>query len=124
VTVYGNIPNMGEALADADVVLFTPDRLAGGKADIPIVVLEALATGRPAVLTRLPQLEGLRGVVEQVPVGELDAAAVAIQRLVALPALWDERARMGRAAVEQRFSTAHMAERYAQLYEEVSARGR
>jgi glycosyltransferase involved in cell wall biosynthesis len=123
VEVHGHIENMEQALARADVVLFTPERLAGGKADIPFVVLEALATGRPAVVTRLPQFAGLSGSVEQVPVGAPDDAAAAIQRLLSLPALWEERAQVGRAAVEQRFSTTSMCERYARLYAELSAAG-
>jgi glycosyltransferase involved in cell wall biosynthesis len=121
VEIHGHIEGMQEALADADLVLFTPERLEGGKADIPFVLLEALATGRPAVVTRLPQLESLSGIVEHVPVGALDEAAEAIRRLLSFPMLWEERARAGRAAVEQRFSTSRMCEGYARLYEEVMA---
>jgi glycosyltransferase involved in cell wall biosynthesis len=120
VEVHGRIPDMGQALADADVVLFTPERLVGGKADIPFVVLEALATGRPAVVTRLPQLVDLAGVVDQVPVRAPADTAAAISRLLSVPTLWAERARSGRAAVEQRFSTTRMCESYARLYEELS----
>jgi glycosyltransferase involved in cell wall biosynthesis len=123
VEVHGRIENMRQAIADADVVLFTPERLAGGKADIPFVVLEALATGRPAVVTRLPQLVDLTGIVDQVPVRAPADAAAAISRLLSVPALWEERARSGRAAVEQRFSTTRMCESYARLYEELSAVG-
>jgi glycosyltransferase involved in cell wall biosynthesis len=123
VEIHGHIDQMEQAFADADVVLFTPERLAGGKADLPFVLLEALATGRPAVITRLPQLESLTGVVEQVPVGALDDAVAAIQRLLSLPALWDERSHVGRAAVEQRFSTTSMCRSYARLYDELSAAG-
>jgi glycosyltransferase involved in cell wall biosynthesis len=121
VEVHGHVPHMRSAVADADVVLFTPGRLAGGKADIPFVVLEAVATGRPAVVTRLPQMDGLTGIVEQVPVGALDDAAAAVHRLLSLPALWDARAQAGRAAVEQRFGAARMCVSYAQLYEELLA---
>ena len=123
VEVHGNIADMRHALGDADIVLFTPERLAGGKADIPFVVLEALATGRPAVVTRLPQLRGLSGIVEQVPVGALEDAAAAIERLLSVPALWEERSRLGRAAVERVFGTASMCKSYERLYEELSSAG-
>jgi glycosyltransferase involved in cell wall biosynthesis len=121
VEAHGQIDDMPQVLADADVVLFPPERLAGGKADVPFVVLEALATGRPAVVTRLPQLVGLTGIAEQVPAGALDEAAAATLRLLSDPALWEERARSGRAAVEERFSTARMCEDYARLYAELLA---
>jgi glycosyltransferase involved in cell wall biosynthesis len=119
VEVRGRIDSMTEALADADVVLFPPGRLDGGKADIPLVVLEALATGRPAVVTRLPQLQALGTAVEQVPVGALDEAAGAVRALLSDPGLWLARSRSGRAAVTERFSAARMCRDYARLYAEL-----
>jgi glycosyltransferase involved in cell wall biosynthesis len=75
------------------------------------------------VVTRQPQLRGLSGIVEQVPVGALEDAAAAIERLLSVPALWEERSRLGRAAVERVFGTASMCKSYERLYEELSSAG-
>jgi glycosyltransferase involved in cell wall biosynthesis len=122
VDVRGHIEHMPEVIAHADVVLFMPERLEGGKADIPLVVLEAVASGRPAVVSRLPQMAALSGVVEHLPVDAPGEAAVFIRRLLASPTLYEERARTGRVAVERRFSTTKMCEDYAHLYREVMGR--
>ena len=111
--------DMTEAIAAADVVLFTPDRLADGKADVPLVVIEALASGRPVVATRLPHLAALSDVVVQVPAGAVDEASDRVRMLLTNPVRWQELSIRGRAAVEARFSAERMCRSYASIYREL-----
>jgi len=82
------------------------------------VVLEAMASGRPVVVTANAGIEdyvehGRTGLL--VPAGDCDALAGAIESLLADP---DRAAEMGRAAavtVRERFSSEHMAEVLAGL---------
>jgi glycosyltransferase involved in cell wall biosynthesis len=122
VNVHGQLDSMPEALADADVVVFTPERFDGGKADLPLVVLEAMATGRPVVATRFPQLAALGDVVELTAAGDADAAAGAVRALLTDPARWAERASRGRDAVETRFAAPQMCRAYAEIYAELLSR--
>jgi len=119
VQVHGKIEAMTDALAAADVVLFNPPRLDGGKADVPLTVVEALATGRPVVATRLPQLAALSDVLVQVPAGAAEEAAEAVRLLLTDPAAWQERSQNGRDAVERRFSAEQMCRAYAEIYAEL-----
>ncbi|HSV64505.1 MAG TPA: glycosyltransferase family 4 protein [Mycobacteriales bacterium] len=87
------------------------------------VVLEAMASERPVVVTANPGMEdyvrhGETGVL--VPPGDVDAFAAAVEGLLADP---DRAAAMGRAAakaVRERFTTETMAEELAQVLREVS----
>lgn len=119
VQVHGRIEAMTDALAAADVVLFNPPRLDGGKADVPLTVVEALATGRPVVATRLPELAALSDVLVQVPAGAAEEAAEAVRLLLTDPAAWRERSQKGRDAVERRFSAEQMCRAYAEIYAEL-----
>lgn len=121
VSVFGRVDDMGSLLTSASVLLFPAASLAGGKADVPITVLEAMATGRPVIVSDLPQFAGLGDAVLRVPVGDVDAAA---QRLLAVledAVTWQTTAERGRAAVERSFDPARMAHSYEQLYREVLA---
>jgi len=119
VQVHGRIEAMTDALAAADVVLFNPLRLDGGKADVPLTVLEALATGRPVVATKLPQLAALSDVLVQVPAGAAAEASEAVRLLLTEPVAWQERSQSGRDAVERRFSGKQMCRAYAEIYAEL-----
>lgn len=121
VSVFGRVDDMGSLLTSASVLLFPAASLAGGKADVPITVLEAMATGRPVIVSDLPQFAGLGDAVLRVPVGDVDAAA---QRLLAVledAVTWQTTVERGRAAVERSFDPARMACSYEQLYREVLA---
>jgi glycosyltransferase involved in cell wall biosynthesis len=102
----------------ADVVVSVPASDGG-----PVSVIEALAVGRPVVATNLP---GVRewaaelGPDALVPVADAPATALAIQRLLALPAAErDERGRRGRAAVSARADERENMARMEQLYRDL-----
>jgi glycosyltransferase involved in cell wall biosynthesis len=82
------------ALRSVDVLLLAARDL-GGKADDPLTILEAMATGRPVVVTDLPQLAGLDDAVWRVPVADLSARARPIEDLLGSPRRWESRQRPG-----------------------------
>ena len=65
VVVHGRTRDMPAMLATVDVLVL-PARDLGGKADVPLTVLEAMASGRPTVVTDLPQLASLGDAVTRV----------------------------------------------------------
>jgi glycosyltransferase involved in cell wall biosynthesis len=119
VDVHGEGADVQGLLRRASVLVLPGTRLHG-KADIPIVVLEALASGRPVVLGDLPEFVALGDAVERVPAGDADSLAAAIRR-VADPE--PARRAAGRRLVEERYSERAMAARYLDLYRQVAERG-
>lgn len=95
-------------------VALVPNKVGSGLT----VVLEAMASGRPVVVTANP---GLAGYVEHgvsgllVPPGDPGAMAAAIGELLADPVRARQLGRAGRAAVEARFTSRHMAADLAAL---------
>ena len=102
-------------------VLLLPARDLGGKADVPLTVLEAMSGGRPVVVSDLPQMASLGDAVGRVGVGDADALVAEVARLQDEPGLWTARAVAGRELVEQKFSRTQMVARYAELYDELLA---
>jgi glycosyltransferase involved in cell wall biosynthesis len=125
VRVYGRVEDMAAMMAEADVVVFPPTGLAGGKADVPITVLEALATCRPVIVSDLPQFATLGDAVLRAPVDDPRATAALLRSVLADDDLWHRSARRGRQLVERSFAPERMAQSYAALYQEVlgSTRG-
>jgi glycosyltransferase involved in cell wall biosynthesis len=86
---------------------------------VPVVLMEAMASGVPVVATRItgvPELveEERSGVL--VPPGRADLLADALERVLrATPAERDEMGAAGRARVEAEFNTARSAERMLEL---------
>lgn len=80
-------PEVATAIADADVVVAPSVPTATGKREgIPVVLMEAMAAGRPVVTSRLsgiPELveDGVSGLL--VPPGDVEALAAAIRSLAA-----------------------------------------
>ncbi|WP_079077779.1 glycosyltransferase [Streptomyces sp. CdTB01] len=118
VAVLGNIDDMPSLMASVDVLLYIPRRL-NGKADIPLTVLEALATGRPVILSDHPQFRSLGDAVLRSPVGDPGHAGRLLYRLLRQPALWDALAERGRSVVELRFGVDRFRAHYAGLYKEM-----
>lgn len=118
VEVLGHVSDMHRLLAAADVLLFPP-RALNGKADIPLTVLEAMATGRPVILSDLPQFAMLGDTVLRAPVGNSQLTGGLLASLLREPRYWDAIAEKGRSVVEERFGAERFAERYLQLYQEV-----
>ena len=105
-------------LRQLDVVAL-PSRTEG----LPLVVLEALAQGRPVVATPVggtPEVvtDGVTGLL--VPPGDPHALAAALRRLLDDPELARRLGEAGRERVAQDFSERRMAERVLAIYEEVA----
>lgn len=116
--VLGPVRDMHGLLAAADVLLYVP-RVLGGKADVPLTVLQALATGRPVVLSELPQFESLRDAVLRAAPGDCEQTGLLLRRLLDRPRWWQSLAERGRATAVERFGVAQFAAQYARLYEEL-----
>ncbi|MGC0333606.1 glycosyltransferase involved in cell wall biosynthesis [Streptomyces sp. SAI-170] len=116
--VLGHVDDMPALLAAADILLYVPQS-TGGKADVPLTVLQALATGRPVVLSELPQFLPLRDVVLRAPPGDCGHTGNLLADVLARPRWWRSLAERGRAAVEVRFAEAGFASQYARLYKEL-----
>jgi glycosyltransferase involved in cell wall biosynthesis len=121
VEILGHVSDMHRLIAAADVLLFPPAALSG-KADVPLTALEAMATGRPVILSDLPQFAILGDAVLRAPVGNSVVTGDLLATLLRRPQYWDEFARKGRAAVAEHFGSARFAERYKHLYQEVTHR--
>ncbi len=88
-----------------------------------IVQLEAMASSRPVVSSRLDtgitytNLDGVTGLV--VPPRDSRALARALNRILDDPALGDEMGRQGRRRVEEEFTKEKMAEKTYRMYREL-----
>lgn len=122
VRVHGRTRDMPAMLAGVDVLLL-PARELGGKADVPLTLLEAMSAGRPVVVTDLPQVAALGDAVTRVPIGDVPALQEAVRLLLDEPRRWTAMSEAGRALVERQFSSDRMVARYRDLYEEVLAGG-
>jgi glycosyltransferase involved in cell wall biosynthesis len=115
VSVLGERDDVPDLLEAADVVCLTSDTEA-----LPMVLLEAMALGRPIVATdvggiRELVVDGVTGIL--VPAGDADLAAVALLRLAGDA---DERRALGahgRARHEELFSLERMVDDYHSLLE-------
>ncbi|MFD3994455.1 glycosyltransferase family 4 protein [Streptomyces sp. NPDC058548] len=116
--VRGYVEDMRTLLATVHVLLFPPAVL-GGKADIPLTVLQALASGRPAILSDLPQFADFGHAVLRAPAGDARRTGQQLAWLLDQPRSWDVLADRGRALVEDRFGPERFAARYAALYREL-----
>jgi glycosyltransferase involved in cell wall biosynthesis len=116
VRLHGPAPQerVRELLADATVFC-----LPSFSEGVPVVLMEAMASGVPVVATRItgvPELveEERSGVL--VPPGRADLLADALERVLrAEPAEREEMGAAGRARVEAEFNTARSAERMLEL---------
>ncbi|MFF3315938.1 glycosyltransferase family 4 protein [Streptomyces sp. NPDC003035] len=120
VEVRGYVDDMHALLASAHVLLFPPPTI-GGKADIPLTVLQGLATGRPAILSDLPQFADFGDAVLRAPAGDGRRTGQQLAWLLAQPRVWDMLAERGRTTVEERFGPERFAAQYGALYRELLA---
>ncbi|MFD8643809.1 glycosyltransferase family 4 protein [Streptomyces zaomyceticus] len=116
--VRGYVEDMHALLATVQVLLFPPPAL-GGKADIPLTVLQALASGRPAILSDLPQFADFGHAVLRAPAGDARRTGQQLAWLLDQPRSWDVLAERGRALAEDHFGPERFAARYAALYREL-----
>ncbi|MFE2554914.1 glycosyltransferase family 4 protein [Streptomyces sp. NPDC059352] len=118
VEVRGYVDDMRTLLASVHVLLFPPTAL-GGKADIPLTVLQALASGRPAILSDLPQFSDFGHAVLRAPAGDARRTGQQLAWLLDRPRSWEVLAERGRALAEDHFGPERFAARYAALYREL-----
>jgi glycosyltransferase involved in cell wall biosynthesis len=117
----GVVSDMEALLAAVDAVVLSVDTLYA-KIDVPLVLLEAMAQGTPAIVSDLPSLAELPVLGDgaiSVPRSDPKALAGAMGGLLADP---DHLAAMGRAAremVAHHFDAREMSAHYERLYEEV-----
>jgi glycosyltransferase involved in cell wall biosynthesis len=93
---------------------------------IPIVLMEAMATGRPVVATRItgiPELveDGVSGLL--VAPGNVEELAAALGELAASPERRENMGRAGRLKVEQAFDGARSAVQVAEVFDRMAAAG-
>jgi glycosyltransferase involved in cell wall biosynthesis len=121
---YGEYPDedLPRRMADADFLVLpsvTVEEMFG------LVVLEAMAAGRPVITTALPSavrevnVPGQTGL--EVPLRDISALADALDLLSRDPALRERLGNAGRERVGQHFTQSSMAERHLALYERIRA---
>ncbi|MEU6881605.1 glycosyltransferase family 4 protein [Streptomyces sp. NPDC046712] len=120
VEVRGYVDDMHALLASTHVLLYPPP-VVGSKADIPLTILQALATGRPAILSDLPQFAELGDAVLRAPAGDARRTGQQLAWLLEQPRVWDMLAERGRATVEEHFGPERFTAQYASLYRELLA---
>lgn len=121
VEIFGVVNNIAKLMANADVVV-VPFRSTEGISDIPLVVLEAMALGKPVVASNL---EGIKEAVSDGENGILvnlnhpDELASAVSNLLNDPNLREE---IGYQAVSsvRRFSYSEISRRLSDLYTKVT----
>jgi len=114
----GAIANMRAAILASSAVLFQPTVL-GMKMELPMTLLEALACGRPVVISPLEPLDEMADGSPAVRVGHPDEEAIAdhLERLLSDAAYFDRCSAAARELAEDRYSAEKMVQRYAELYE-------
>jgi glycosyltransferase involved in cell wall biosynthesis len=120
IEILEEVPEMGPLVRNASALVYAPRDL-GGKADVPLTLLEAMASGRPVITSDLEQFEALGDTVLRVPVGDPTALKDAIDSLEN-EAAWFARIAAARRLVEREFSAAAAARAYTRLYDEVLSR--
>ena len=115
-TGYQSQDEVAAHLAESDIFV-----LASFAEGVPVVLMEAMASGLPVIATRIagiPELvaDGESGLI--VAPGDAAALADAILRLVADPAQRQRMGRAGRATVARHFALRTEAARLARLFTE------
>jgi glycosyltransferase involved in cell wall biosynthesis len=105
---------MASYYADADV--FCLPSFAEG---VPVVLMEAMATGRPVIATRItgiPELieDGVSGLL--VAPGSLDQLVAALETLAASRELREQMGLAGRHKVEEEFDARRCASQVAAIF--------
>jgi glycosyltransferase involved in cell wall biosynthesis len=122
VTLLGAQPHEKVRLAYERASIFVLPCVVAADGDrdgLPNVLLEAMASGVPAVSTSvvgIPELidSGCDGLV--IPPNDTRALAKALERLLVDPCLRDRLARAARAKIDERFSIGRSAERLLDLF--------
>jgi glycosyltransferase involved in cell wall biosynthesis len=117
-----------EKLRAADIFALASVTDKQGASDVfPTVIIEAMATARPVVSTRLagiPELVGHGETGLLVAPGDAIALVQALEELIRDPELRSSYGRAGRARIEQHFRIEQTASPLVELFERTSARCR
>lgn len=112
-------------MQQANLLLAPSVRAADGDEEgIPVVLMEAMATGAPVVSTThsgIPELveDGVAGYL--VPERDVEALADRIHLLAGHPERWCEMGRAGRERVQREYNVHHLNDRLVELYERCAA---
>ncbi len=115
VRFVGDVPNMHALLCASSVIAMPADDLYG-KVDVPLVVIEALALGKPLVLARNGPLESVQ-TARFVDPGDSTELAHEVVRALAASAAVKSEVEAGVRLYEERFSPAVAARAYDDLYD-------
>ena len=120
VLFLNHVERIHDLLAASDIVVL-PAESTYAKMDLPLVLLEALAIGRPIVVSDCPPLGELLtgGAGVGVPPNDADALAGAIEGLLDQPGLLEELGKLGASWVNQQFDRTKIAAQYVSLYREL-----
>ncbi len=111
----GQVPDLAPLLADVDL-LIVPSKNEG----IPLVILEALASGRPVVASNVGAISEVvdptTGILIERQKGEVAAFAEAVHRLLEQPRLRAEMGINGRRKVEAEYDLSRARRTYKALF--------
>ncbi|MBP6889389.1 MAG: glycosyltransferase family 4 protein [Candidatus Moranbacteria bacterium] len=112
---YADMPKLYNL---ADIIVFPVNDMRG-KFDVPLVIIEAYACGKPVILSDLPLFKEFANpdICVTIPRGDMKALSLAITKLQAHP---EERIRLGQSArtfVETHFDLQNTVKEYERLYD-------
>lgn len=113
-------PDLNPLLSAVNFLIMAPDSLYG-KMDLPLVILEGMSYGRPAILSDLPSLLEIPDGEEAaltVKVGDAKALGEAMSALAEDKALLKQLGERAKLIVQDRFSTLRLGNDYSNLYRE------
>ena len=121
IRVLGHVSDMPALISACAVTVLVPRRLSA-KMDLPLVILESLALGRPVIVgDQAPISEALLGEGGfRVPYGNVPALASALARLLGSVELREKLAEAGRASVLEHCDPENVVEHYQEIYERVA----
>ncbi len=121
VRVLGNVADMPGLISACAVTALVPKEL-NAKMDLPLVILESLALGRPVIVAdQAPISEALLGGGGYaVPYGDVPALTGSLARLLANAGLRERLGKRGRDAVLEHCDPEKVVERYQMIYERVA----
>jgi glycosyltransferase involved in cell wall biosynthesis len=112
----GMVDDIRPMLEESDIVV-VPSRSEG----IPLIVLEAFASQRPVVCSRVGAVDevvdGATGVLVEMGAGEARRFAIAIHSLLENPRQRDEMGKAGRRRVEELYDRSRCQTQYRELFD-------
>lgn len=120
--VITSVPDMPALISACAVTVLVPRSLEG-KMDLPLVLLESLALGRPIIISDEPPIsEALLGGGRAVPVGDPAALATALTALLSDPDLRAALGAAGRTRLLELADPGRVARAYGGIYDRLLAR--